>query len=267
MPYKNERYGGFLTDYKFFTNSIEFRIHSSRALEKWKNVQSFQLNQLVNGRFYFEQEQREILLLNYDLWSKFLYEVENLCIELSGKKADTTISKEEVKFIVSLAKKVFAMHDTVVARNPDKFNIEFTEIWNRQHQIVNQLILEKLKSYTGISFNHFFTRTVDLFTTVGIHALIEIHELDFLMKRRDNNLTGVPFLIVNEFNQMGLDKGSCCLICGRLTVYKKYFDFNKIHLKNYTEEPIPFDVADKIESMGIGVDYKMSSRFGESHHI
>jgi len=130
------RVENYLNNYTFYTNSVDFRIVSSKALEKWKNIQAFQLNQLVNGNHYFEKSVREVLLLKYDLWSKFIYEVENFCIEIYKSKNDP-LNSFDVDTIETLLNATIDKRVQIIADNQTAFNHEFIEIWEKQHSIRN----------------------------------------------------------------------------------------------------------------------------------
>jgi len=261
MPTNTNRYKKFLTSYDFFPNSIDFRIHSSKALEKWKNVQAFQLNQLINGRFYFGQYQREILLLNYDLWSKWLYQIEAFCIEVSNKKKQPITDPSDIEFISAITKKVHECIDRTIAENPEYFNEQFTKVWSAQHDNMREYMFNKIGTFTGISINTFFTACVDLITDIMQHSLIEIHEIDSLCNSNKNSCGNIPFLIVNDFNEKAFQKFGKCLISERLAAYKQFFEIDEICVKNYTEDPIPCGIADRIETMGVKINYRLSSRF------
>ena len=163
MPQTTERYKQFLTNYNFFSNCVQFRIHSSNALEKWKNVQSFQLDQIVNGKFYFAQDRREILLLQYDLWSRWLYEIENLCIELSGNHLDFYTKSSDIAQIVELALKTSDVAGKIMTEHHnDRFDNEFVLIWNKVHNVVNEYMLANFNLFEGMTYDTLFTSIADV---------------------------------------------------------------------------------------------------------
>lgn len=270
----DERCDRFLSTYNFFTNSIEFRIHSSKALEKWKNVQSFQLNQLVNGKFYFPQDRREILLLKYDIWSRWLYEVENLCIELSGDKCYSLVQDDDIDVIITLAGKADKKYRDIITKDHrEKFNTSFADIWLEVHEHVAAYLMSQLMSFSGLSFDMMFTEIVNLMVDIMQYTLIEIHELDAIFCKTksycrecvsgecDDNYrfeSKTPFVVITNFSNKLSNKLDVCLVQLRLEIYKKYFTFDKVYVKNYTDHPLDETVIKKIENTGFEIDYRKS---------
>jgi len=274
MPVTTDRYKKFLTNYSFFTNSISFRIHSSKALEKWKNVQAFQLNQLINGKFFFPKDRKEILLLKYDLWSRWLYEIENLCVELSNNNPEQKITERDLDLIIVLAEKTAQKYKDIINKEyPERFDKRFTDIWLEEHYLGNSYMINKFKSLTQMSFDKFFITVVDVLTEIMQYTLIEIHELDTMICKKDgcneclsakycpdgkkNIIKKIPFVIITDLAQKAYKLTNECLITQRLTIYKKYFQFNEIYLKNYTDYPIDSALIQRIESLDIGINYKL----------
>jgi hypothetical protein len=154
MPKTTERYKNFLNTYEFYSNSIQFRILSSKSLEKWKNVQSFQLNQIANGKFFFAQSRKEILLLKYDMWSRFLFEIENFIIEFAGKTSQKEMTDFSIDFILSLAEKTDKTYKEVILDEKNEvFDLEFNKIWLDLHDEVFKKFKESVKSLNGILFS------------------------------------------------------------------------------------------------------------------
>lgn len=261
-PQTPTRYSKYLDSYDFFSNNIEFRVHSSRALEKWKNVQAFQLNQLVNGRFHFDPTRREILLLKYDLWSRWLYEIENLCVELSGDHQEMSTSTSDIDLIIKLAEKTATAYEDIMLRqHPERFDNEFVQIWLEQHDYVFQYMINKIKTFTVFSFDRLFSSIVDVLVDVMQYTLIEIHELERIFNNDSESgqsFDNTPFVIITNLTELAKKEFNICLLCERLGIYKKYFNFTDIYIKNYTDEVISQCVIDKIEEMGYTINFKKS---------
>jgi len=270
------RYDNFLKGYKFYANSIEFRISSSKSLEKWKNVQSFQLNQLINGKFFFQQDRREILLLKYDITSRLLYEIENYCIEASGQNVQGTASRGDVDFISTLVEKSSARFRSIITdEHKDNFNTEFVHTWLNLHEPVETYKSDRIRSFLGQRYDMIFRSIVDLLTETMQYTLVEIHELDALFCKskfeyiEDNTKvtldcnnscfkTAIPFIIVSDFSNRISAAMQMCLIIQRLEIYLEHFKIETIYIKNYTDDVIDEDLISKIENMGIEIDFRKS---------
>jgi len=249
------RVQNYLSTYNFQSNNIDFRIVSSKAMEHFKNLQSFQLGQLVNGKFYFSQKRRELLLLEYDLCTRWLMEVESSIIENSEIDLET---------IISLGYKSQEMVDQIIIENHLKFDIEFTEIFKSVHENVFDYLVEIIRTIDTKSVGVFFTKFVDNVIRYMDHTLIEIHELNTIIpvhnkiqknKDGDKLLVGVPQLYVTNFSINIFNTFNESAIKHRIETYKLFFEFDCIIIKNFSDSIIPKNIFLIIEDV-IKIDYK-----------
>lgn len=272
MPTTTARYKDFLSSYKFYPNSINFRIVSSKSIERWKNVQSFQLSQLIKGKFFFSKDRREILLQQYDLWSRFLYEVENFCIERSGDENKLTTS-EDVDLVLVLADKTSALYKRLMLVDYNhRFENVFLKIWLEIHETPYRYLIQEIKLLAGLPFEDFFAKLVSVLIAVMQYTLIEIHELDMLLCKVEGPGAGVfpsterltlpkdtiPFVIITSLVDRVFAMTGSCLVCERLKVYRKYIDLDEIYLKNYTDAPVNARLIENIERNGFKVNFRKS---------
>lgn len=178
-----KRLDDFLDNYQFYSNSVEFRITSSKALERFKNVQSFQLNEIKNGRYKFGKSRRELLLLKFDLLTKVLYESENLCIQFYDAQYASNVVVESV---VSLVSKASYLYNKIIKEDyPGAFDPIFSNIWLEMFSINEHLLKKQILSLEGVEFSVFFNNLVDIVTTLLQNSTFELFELDvLLMKQR-----------------------------------------------------------------------------------
>lgn len=251
MPKQEQRYSEYLSSYHFFPNSIEFRIVSSKAIEKFKNVQSFQLNQLVNGNFYFQQDRREILLLKYDMWSRWLVEVENFFIE--QHEQSRVVRPSDVEIVLALAEKTAEKYESIISEeHHSHFHDEFAEIWMESHNAAFEFILSEIDKLSG-SYELVFTQIVDLICEALQYTLSELHELNEMFKEP---CADEIFLVATNFCKKYHASTDECLIAHRVRIYRKYFKFTKVWFKNYTDDKLPRGLIKNIEDSGIEVNYK-----------
>ncbi len=251
MPKQELRYSEYLSSYHFYPNSIEFRIVSSKAIEKFKNIQSFQLNQLVNGNFYFQQDRREILLLKYDMWSRWLTEIENFFIELH--EHSDVVRQKDIDIVLALAEKTAEKYESIIKQDhPRHFHDKFSEIWIETHSIAFKYIIDEIRRMHG-SYETVFTQIVDLICEALQYTLTEIHELNEMFK---NPEADEIFLVATPFCRKYYKTTQSCLIANRTKVYQKYFKFTKVWFKNYTDDKLPEGLVSSIEELGIEVNFK-----------
>lgn len=246
----------YLSNYKFQSNNIEFRIESSKAIESFKNVQSFQLGQLVNGRFHFSQERRELLLLEYDICTRWLYEVEHSIIENSTIDLDV---------IVELAVKSHETINKIIDDNNDKFDRDFTIIFNEiHHYSFNNFIYELKRIPTGKICN-FFRDMVNLVILHMNNSLIELHELNRIMNTTKTStitdekvdLDVIPCIYITNLTVDYFFKYDVLNSKSRIDTYYKYFKFNSIRLKNFSDSKIPKPMLETFEN-AYNIDYRES---------
>lgn len=253
MPRNTQRYAEYLSSYHFYPNSIEFRIVSSKAIEKFKNIQSFQLNQLVNGKFYFAQDRREILLLKYDMWSRWLIEVENLFIELH--ETNDRIRQKDIDVIIALAEKTAEKYTSIIKdEHSGHFEAKFADVWLESHDVAFKYLLEDIRKLQG-SYERAFREIVDLLSEILQYTLTEIHELNEMFKNPEAKSI---FLIASDFCIRFFSETGSCLLAKRCSVYQKYFNFDAVWFKNYTDHTLPAEVINQVESCGVSIDFKKS---------
>ena len=251
MPKQEQRYSEYLASYHFYPNSIEFRIVSSKAIEKFKNVQSFQLNQLVNGNFYFPQDRREILLLKYDMWSRWLTEVENCFIQCH--EVSDIVRVKDIDLILALAEKTATKYESIILNeHQGHFDTKFSTIWVDVHSNAFNFLVTEIRSLNG-TYEKVFTQIIDLICEALQYTLTEIHELNEMFK---NPEAEEIFLVVTNFCKRYYQKNNKCLISYRAQQYKKQFPFTKVWFKNYTDEHLPEGLVTSIEHLDLEVDYK-----------
>jgi hypothetical protein len=253
----------YLNTYKVYPNCIDFRIHSSNILQEWKKNQSFQLKQITDGKFFFSQDKKEVLLLQYDLWSRFLYEIENYIIELMnlyGEKSTDIIKKEDIDNISVLANKTFSVYENVMCTNVNNnFNSYFSEIWLKVHTKTNKLIISQLKSLLGYSYAIFYTMITKFLSKLMHYTLMEIHEINSLINHKNNDINREPpFLIVTPLDETFNKFYKTTLTVERYKEYAHYFDLEKLYFKNYSNSKIESKTFQDIEDAGTEILYRLN---------
>lgn len=259
---KNEskRLDEFLGNYNFYSNSIALRIQSSKAIEQFKNVQSFQLNQIANGKFHFKKDRKEILLLKYDMWTRWFYEVENYLIEMSSEYPDLVLEQTHVDFIIDLCNKTSNVYKKIIDENDRYFDKDFCGVWLSGHELSYELMLMRINRLVGYKFDVGFAMLGQIIIEIMQYTLIEIHELNGLYQHfhEDNELCEMPFLVFTNLDKVCKKFTDKHLIIRRLKIYKKYFNITELYIKNYSDDQFNHAIFDKIEELGISINYRMN---------
>ena len=291
-----KRLDNFLDNYQFYPNSVEFRIKSSKALERFKNVQSFQLNEIKNGRYKFSKTRRELLLLKFDLLTKVLYESENLCIQFYDAQYASNLVVESV---VSLVSKASYLYNKIIKEDhPEAFDPIFSNIWIEIFSINEHLLKKQILSLEGVEFSVFFNNLVDIVSALLQNSTFELFELDvLLMKQRklynhsnckyskcdnfdncgvmDSDIIKNNMEITRGSRQLNYDDTKCLMLVisnyinsdtensrfyleSKMSIFLKYFEIESIYFKNLSDGPVRANVIEEIEKYGIHIDYKGS---------
>lgn len=229
-----KRLDAFLENYEFYSNSVEFRIISSKALERFKNVQSFQLNEIMNGRYKFGKSRRELLLLKFDLLTKVLYETESLCIQFYHTNVANDVI---INSVLSLLSKSSYLYTKIIKEDhPDSFDPVFSKIWLELYDINEHLLRERIKSFNGYNLTDFFNRLVDSVSALLQNSTFELFELDVLLIKQRSLYRNHPDCIY----PIGVDNGqpfnTKCSNYGKCAVTKKNIDEDVLdNIKNNLE--------------------------------
>lgn len=286
------RLENFLRSYEFYPNSVDFRIASSKALERFKNVQAFQLNETKNGRYQFGASKRELLLLKFDLTTRVLAEVENYCIQLYSPTK--TVDDEIIATVISLFKKVDNIFYSVVFNvHKDHFDSAYTAIWYKLQTALYMQVFDTINTWAGIRIIEFFNRLVAMMCTTLQCTTLDTYELDIHMAKLGHvHLSDHgPDVIANpkiidkardeklKFAYCGADDDEYCITdfmivltdmtnstvgCSRqilktrLEIYLEAFEITGIYFKNLSDSPVDKAVLELVESFGVPINYRSS---------
>jgi len=197
----------------FLPNNIEFRELSSLCISKYKEAQAFALGELVNNPTHkFSKTAREILLLKYDVWFRWLVEVEDI---LRRSDRNTNIHAE----VIRVSNELELEYDKVLESNSDIFDIKYVEIWTKSHKFIYEYFKAKVVNTPTNDIGKFMAGITDMLVTIMDNTLFELHEIDSLI---EGNRVFVSFddICLDYPEVMGTHS---CLLADRLNVYKEYF--------------------------------------------
>lgn len=261
----------YIENYSFNENNIQFRIHSSRSLETYKHFQSFNLNELVNGKFKFRKTSKEILLLKYDMWYRWLMRIEGYIVAHNAQ----TISKENIEQFINYSDSTNQLYSYIMSDHPEYFATCFTEKWKVVHSYLYEFLLTRLREMNGLSSVDFFAEASGVLTDVMNATVFELAELECMVFLNDVKINDKPsnenlheileedksnafFLIFNDICFEYDKTMSACLLSVRLDLYKKWFpSLDTIYLKNYTGKPISEKLFKEIKKK-INIDSERS---------
>lgn len=202
---------------EFVANNIALREISSRCISKYKESQAFALNELQgNATHSFSKTAREILLLKYDTWFKWLIEVEDLVRRYDKHQTDIAIAAIIIKISDDLEKEYIG----ILNAYPSVFEAQFVKVWLQAHSFMYKYLRAKIMHFSTQDLRSFFINITDTLIRVMDNTLFELHEID--------NLFLNPKEVFVSFDSICLDYRQViqtgeCLLVQRLGVYKKTF--------------------------------------------
>lgn len=232
-------------------NNIRFRIVSSAAIAQFKQDQAFDFNELINNEAYkFSAEARETLLLNYELWFKFICRLERLMIRTlhSNDKLEHLTETIEIQ-----ARDIMVELDEVIKSHPSIFNAgPQTLLIQKAHQPYIENFYTEVRGCKNDTMYLAFPKMVTTISNNLHNLLLILHEVDNLVCEHQ-----APFLSFTDEVFPIWDRTGVCPLQTRSQLYYKEFDVNEFHLKNYRGVPVPqacFENLGKVGIKIIGID-------------
>lgn len=225
----------------YIPNNINFRISSSSAIANFKKDQAFDFNEIANGNFKFHKVSKEILLLNYEIWFKFILRLEKLFvrnhIETEG------ITKELASHIITLADEAIGEIEDTMISHPVIFDSAARNIIKETHAIFIEYIFSTIKQRVNDLVPVAFTAIVNVISESLHNLLFQLHEYEALVKIKNNQSEDtIPFVSYTSTCKKVHEAIGQFPLEHRMQIYKKYFGSNKYIIKNYT-------TADKIHAL------------------
>jgi len=227
----------------FVGNNIEYRIGSSAGLARFKESQTFILNQLAFNPFHkFSRTSKEILLLTFDVWFDLLCELEQYFL-INQKD----INIEDIMDMGDRRRSyVFkTLKDSEIL--DDVFLNTFEEITDLVRLYYRDTLEDIVSSEVPPVSK--FGAIVDLSIRCLNHVLYLTQELDIIFSNQTPIINLDPISCEIKFNGKNI-----CYASERIKKFQEIRDFDEIIIKNYLELEQPFNKTDfhkNLESMGI----------------
>ena len=202
-------------------NNITLRILGSLCIGKYKESQAFALGELTNTSIHtFSQTSREILLLKYDIWFRWLVEVEDVLRRRRTKlPEDRDDSARIAEVIMQISDTLEAEYTSILRSYSETFDPKYVEIWLRVHSYLYKYLRARILALTDKDVHAFMVTITDLLILVMDNTLFELHEIDNLFNGGDAFISYDD--ICEEYCFGGVI--SPCILTERLKVYKEAF--------------------------------------------
>jgi len=233
----------------FVGNNIDYRIGSSASLARFKESQTYLLNQLAFNPFHkFSHTAKEILLLQFDLCFDLICELEQYLL----------VEQNNISFVdieQFLLKREEYFRKTITDQN-GYIDLEYFDYFEKIYEISKKRNLQIFKMIfeSDMNISSKFGSVVDFFIQIMNHTLYELQELDIILYSKQTP----------AFN---LDKMSCdmnhhidgtCPLLERIKLMLTIRDFEHIIIKNYLDSSIPFVLTPVYSGLlDLGIKYNL----------
>lgn len=204
----------------YILNNIGFRISSATALSKFKAGQAFDFNELVSMKdnFSFSSASRETLLLNYDLWFKWI-----LKLEASFLKQE----KDIMNIIMDSLRSQYISVIDIMASHPKVFTNCIIKQIGVAHIPTNLLLDYDVREVSEENTYVAFSKIVSAISKKLHRLLFELHEFEFAQRPGEEFLTFTNSSL-SAFNKIGMYP-----TIERAKFYKEEFGVSTFSIKNY----------------------------------
>jgi len=230
---------------KFKPNNIGFRVVSSKCIEVYKNAQGFALSEVSRRSIHtFSKTSREILLLEYDVWFRWLIEVEALL------KNDGEVKESTKKAIVELSDVYTNSMERTISTHPEVFDSNYVNVWRESYKLVHNYMKKEILLSTASDISGLMSYVTAVILAVLNTTLHELYEIDTLVYTQDLMFISICDICVSYKT---LNRGDNCLLLERLEVYRKTRNFgDSIIVKNYLDT-YPADKIKRLTDAGYSI--------------
>ncbi len=212
------------------TNNITFRRQSSLAFSRFKQHEGFVLSEMTEGKMEFNKTSREIMLLKFRLWSRWVADTEDTIAFLRKDE----ISEADMANIVYTMDMIDNKYNSTIQENTHLFEPKQSACWVEVHSKIAYAYLKKqIGSIVGKTRIDAFDVIVDALIEAMLMGLYELWEIALIRdKTRPNKLS------YTNLSYQCQTEGDGCAILERVKVYKKYYDVDVFKLENYSSHDI-----------------------------
>ena len=223
---------------KYQRNNIIFRIASSDAISKFKHTQAHAFVQLARPEFSFDVSAREVVLLEYDRISQWLYRIERILqsvgegeMPIQLRTAVMESFREEINVI-----------ETVLETHPEVFDAPVVEFAKLIHVYTFFLMEDQMACMMDDTIDRAFVELADLVSEYLQHLLICLHEYNSNCILR----SATPFVSIGDFCLCIKKANRRFLpIIKRIQFFKKMGCGDTYVFKNYSTHEDMFEKAVK----------------------
>lgn len=231
-------------------NNIEFRKASSIAVAKFKQHEHFVLSEITEGRIEFNRTSREIMLLKFRLWSRWIADIEDIIAFLPGNE----LKQNDIDNMIYTMESVDNRYTTTILENTHLFEKKQSNCWIEVHKGVAYAYLDgEVKSTVGMSKVEAFNVIISAIIEAMLMGLYELWEISLI---RNGDLDNK--LAYTNLSHEYQTKGKGCALLFRANLYNKYYNVSDFKIENYSSDEvfISVEAVNDFAEAGFTLEYK-----------
>lgn len=218
-------------------NNIEYRKNSSLSISRFKQHEHFILKEMTEGKTEFNRTSREIMLLKFRLWSRWISDTEDTIAFLP----DSAIKEEDLENLLYTMHIVDHKYTTSIMDNVHLFEEKQSRCWLEVHRLIAyEYVLDRVKSIVGMDKSTAFGVIIDAIIEAMLMAMYELWEISTIIDdNRENKIAYTNMCIecmsdsneVCSFTEAGMEG---CTMLKRAKVYRDFYGADSFVAENYT---------------------------------
>lgn len=215
---------------EYVQNNINFRIVSSHTISKFKEAQAFDFNEINTAEYKdkFSKATREIVLIEYDYWFKFILEVERYFLQYGEDKKLASCCKTKIKPILD---QVFTYIEDILISHDELFSNSLIDYVMKIHHIAKQPLSEMLNELEGQSIFIAFPLVVKIISAYLQMVMFSMFEFNHNVI--NSKMEKEKILCFTDLVDFDAKYEKIYAITERATLMKELFDVKEFAIKNY----------------------------------
>jgi len=236
---------------EYAENNIQFRVVSSKMMERFKSTQSFVLSEMIHGEYKFSKTSKEIAILAMDSIFGWVVSLENYLIRDGVDNFDSN-AKE---FAISKALEIERYYVSIIEDRDDIFDPRFVKVWKKNHILKLNLVLDILNKLEGMSDIEAFSTVVNTLIEMMDSIKFELYEMDYLISGGTT-----PFLCMTDLCILVAQEFKLFILPERAKMYIEEFGIEDgFVFKNYSQEINPMVYLQALDDAGIKINNKYTA--------
>lgn len=231
---------------KYQRNNIIFRIASADAIGKFKQTQAHSFVQLARKELAFYESAKEVVLLEYDRFSQWIFRVEKICLTCG----EGYISEPIRQSIIASFNEELRIVESVMETHTEVFSKDVFDFTKLVHTYSAKMVCGRLEKAAEQSADLAYPDMVDHVSTYLQHLLICLHEFNNNIIKKSQQ----PFVCIADFClHQNTQQEQCEPALKRAKFFMEHGIENGFVLKNYSEMDAFRDFYSYLADFGIKI--------------